>query len=169
MRESSGPRNGQKGLSDDATAQCGADCSAFTGSGCRTGEGRESPGGLAEAGDHPADLVPLADEVRLDGAKAGLATLGIAERECPAESADSRVGLGYVDPARGRPPKLVSHERRRRTVEAVRQRLGPKQISKRRTCRVLEQPRGSQRYQSKKVDEDRQLLGQMRRVFELHP
>ncbi len=34
---------------------------------------------------------------------------------------------------------------------------------------MLGQPRGSQRYQSKKVDEDRQLLGQMRRVVELHP
>lgn len=47
--------------------------------------------------------------------------------------------------------------------------MGPEQISERRTCRVLEQPRGSQRYQSKKVDEERLLLGQMRRVVELYP
>ncbi len=34
---------------------------------------------------------------------------------------------------------------------------------------MLESPWASQRYQSKKVDEDRLLLGQMRRVVELHP
>jgi hypothetical protein len=54
-------------------------------------------------------------------------------------------------------------------AEAVRLRLEPEQISERRICRVLVQARGSQRYQSKKVYKDRLLLGQMRRVVELHP
>ena len=40
----------------------------------------------------------------------------------------------------------MSPERRRRAVSEVRRRLGPKRVSERRICRVLQQPRGTQRY-----------------------
>ena len=43
--------------------------------------------------------------------------------------------------------KLLSPERRRLTVAEVRRRLGPETVSERRACRVLGQPRTTQRYQ----------------------
>jgi putative transposase len=45
-----------------------------------------------------------------------------------------------------RPPKLVRPERRRRTAESVRRRLGLQQVSQRRICRVLGQSRSTPRY-----------------------
>jgi putative transposase len=58
----------------------------------------------------------------------------------------------------------VSPERRRRTVAGVRRRLGPDRISERRACRVLEQPRGTQRYQARRAEDEPQLLSVMRRL-----
>jgi putative transposase len=51
----------------------------------------------------------------------------------------------------------------------VRSRLGQEQVSERRVCRVLGQPRSTQRYAPKQPDEDRRLLRQMRRLVEAHP
>ena len=63
----------------------------------------------------------------------------------------------------------MSPERRRRTVEVVRSRLGPKPISERRICRVLGQSRSTQRYRRRKPDEDRRLIEELRRWCEWHP
>jgi putative transposase len=63
----------------------------------------------------------------------------------------------------------VSPERRRRTVEDVRRRLGPEQVSERRACRVLGQPRNTQRYRPcRRADEER-LLAQMRQLARQRP
>ena len=99
MKEPFGPRNGQKGFSDDEMTQCGADCSVAAGRGFRTGQGRESTGDMSEAGEHPVDVLPLADEVRFNGAEAGQTATGVAEGEREAEAAGSRAGLGHADPA----------------------------------------------------------------------
>lgn len=63
----------------------------------------------------------------------------------------------------------MSPERRRRTVEQVRRRLGQEKVSERRACAALSQPRTTQRYHPRKVDEDRRLIEQMRRLVESHP
>ena len=63
----------------------------------------------------------------------------------------------------------MSPERRRRTVEKVRRRLGPKQVSERRVCRALDQPRSTQRYRPKRPDMDRRLLDEMRRLVRNYP
>ncbi len=63
----------------------------------------------------------------------------------------------------------MSPERRRRTVAAVRSRLGPKPISERRICRVLGQSRSTQRYLHKKPDDDRRLIDELRRWCEWYP
>ena len=63
----------------------------------------------------------------------------------------------------------MNPERRRRAVEAVRCRLGPENISERRVCRALRQPRSTQRYRAKKPDTDRQLIAEMRRLVESLP
>ena len=63
----------------------------------------------------------------------------------------------------------MSPERRRRTVESVRRRLGHDKVSQRRACRALGQPRSSQRYQAKQPDMDRRLITEMRRLSESYP
>jgi len=63
----------------------------------------------------------------------------------------------------------VSPERRRRTVQSVRCRLGEDKISERRACRALGQPRGTQRYRPKRPDMDRGLLEEMRRLVKAWP
>ena len=63
----------------------------------------------------------------------------------------------------------MSPERRRRTVEKVRRRLGEEEVSARRACRALGQPRSTQRYRPKRPDMDRRLLSEMRRLAESYP
>ncbi len=63
----------------------------------------------------------------------------------------------------------MSPERRRRTVEGVRRRLGKDKVSERHACRALGQPRGTQRYRPKRPDMDRQLLDEMRCLVEDYP
>jgi len=63
----------------------------------------------------------------------------------------------------------VNPERRRRTVEAVRSRLGHDKVSERRTCQTLDQPRSTQRYHLKRPDKDRQLIDQLRGLVEWYP
>ncbi len=63
----------------------------------------------------------------------------------------------------------MSPERRRRTVEEVRRRLGPEKVSERRTCRVLGQPRNTQRYEARRPAQDQVLLKEMRRLARRRP
>jgi putative transposase len=63
----------------------------------------------------------------------------------------------------------VSPERRRRTIAEVRRRLGPEKVSERRACRVLEQPRNTQRYEARRPAQDQVLLKEMRRLARRRP
>jgi putative transposase len=61
--------------------------------------------------------------------------------------------------AKSRPAKdLLSPTRRRAVVELVKRRLG---VSEHRACKVIGQPRSSQRYEGRKTDRDHPLLEQM--------
>ncbi len=51
----------------------------------------------------------------------------------------------------------------------MRRRLGPDQVSQRRACRALSQPRSTQRYQPKQPDKDRPLLKAMRQIADARP
>jgi len=51
----------------------------------------------------------------------------------------------------------------------VRRRLGPNRFSERRTCRVLGQPRSTQRYKSLRPIKDRKLSAEMRRLARQRP
>jgi putative transposase len=63
----------------------------------------------------------------------------------------------------------VSPERRRRTIAQVRRRLGPEEVSERRACRVLDQPRSTQRYQSRRPQDESRLLREMRALARRRP
>lgn len=54
-------------------------------------------------------------------------------------------------------------------MDSVRRRLGPKKASERRVCRVLGQPRGTQRYESKRPQLDAELLAEMRSISAKRP
>ena len=58
----------------------------------------------------------------------------------------------------------MSPERKRRTVEEVRRRLGPEKVSERRACKVLGQPRGTQRYTKRRPADEAKLLEEMRQI-----
>ena len=64
---------------------------------------------------------------------------------------------------------LVNPERRRRTTTEVRRRLGPQKVSERRACRVLDQPRSTQRYPLRRVDDEPRLLREMRTLARQRP
>ncbi|MDP7638029.1 MAG: IS3 family transposase, partial [Phycisphaerae bacterium] len=51
----------------------------------------------------------------------------------------------------------------------MRRRLGREQVSERRACRTLGQPRSTQRYRPKRPDMDRRLLREMRRLVANYP
>ena len=54
-------------------------------------------------------------------------------------------------------------------MSTVRSRLGPERVSERRACRVLGQPRNTQRYQSRRVDDEPALLHEMRSLARQRP
>ena len=60
----------------------------------------------------------------------------------------------------------MSPTRRRQAVEQVCQRL---EVSQRRACQVVLQPRGTQRYAPRRVDEDKALIGDMKWLSRRHP
>jgi len=64
---------------------------------------------------------------------------------------------------------LIGPEHRRRTVQRVRRRLGHDHVSQRRVCRVLDQPRSTQRYRAKRPEQDRPLIEFMRRIADARP
>ena len=51
----------------------------------------------------------------------------------------------------------------------MRSRLGLERVSERRACRVLGQPRNTQRYQSRRVDDEPRLLREMRLLARQRP
>ena len=53
---------------------------------------------------------------------------------------------------------MISPARRRQAVEQVQQELG---VSERRACRVIGQPRATQRYQPKSADDEELLIKRM--------
>lgn len=91
----------------------------------------------------------------------GAETEGAGGRERAAEEAGGRTGIGQCDPEGGVPGKLVSPARRRRAVEAVCRGLS---VGERRACRVLGQPRSTQRYEVRVADDEAALV---ERVVEL--
>ena len=111
----------------------------------------------------------LADVIWRDGPADGQTVQGVGEGERPAQEARGRSGIGHGDPQGGSRPKRVDPERRRRAVNSVRRRLGHDQVSQRRSCKALGQPRSTQRYRAKRPEKDRALIGAMRRITDARP
>ena len=84
------------------------------------------------------------------------------ERECPTKENGGRAGSRHGDFERSCEGKPVSPERRRHTIAKVHRRLGLQKVSERRGCRVLDQPRSTLRYPSRRLGDEPRLLREMR-------
>jgi transposase len=104
--------------------------------------------------------------IRWDELTGGQAPQGAGERECPPEEVGRRTSTGHRHPKGGESGKLLSPTRRRAAVEHVGQQLG---VSERRACRVIGQPRSSQRYAGRKAERDRRLAERMVRLSRENP
>ena len=116
-----------------------------------------SPG----AGHHRADVLPVEAGVRRDEGEPGTAPEGARARERAPEASSGGLDTGQADPGGSGQGKLLSPEGRRRCVVRVRQQLG---ASERRACRVLGQPRTTQRRARKVASDEGALRGDIVRL-----
>lgn len=107
----------------------------------------------------------MASEVRWHAARHGEGAEGPSEGERTSEADGCQSGFGHGNPEGVGEGKLVSPERRRRTIEEIRRRLGPRRISERRVCRVLGQARSTQRYASRRPVDEAQLPKEMHPAY----
>lgn len=111
----------------------------------------------------------LASKVWWSETSDGQATESIRERESTAKEDGCRASSRYGHCQRGRQGKLLGPERRRRTVSTIRHRLGRGRILERRACCVLGQPRDTQRYKSRRANDEPALLHEMRLLSRQRP
>jgi hypothetical protein len=126
--------------------------------GGRAGGGSVDPRGCKEARHKRGDLPPLEKPLWRDESRCDEAPQAAGGRERSPQEDRRRSSSGHRHPKGGEQGKLLSPARRRAAVEHVRRHLG---ISERRACRVIAQPRSSQRYEGRKIDRDRALLERM--------
>ena len=107
-----------------------------------------------DLGGQRADVLPVAAGVWGDEGGPGSASEGAGARERTTEASGGEPDDRQADSGGSGPGKLLSPERKRRCVVHARQRLG---VSERRACRVLGQPRTTQR-RVKKVRSDEAAL-----------
>ena len=99
--------------------------------------------------------------VKLISREPGTAPEGARARERAPEASSGGLDTGQADPRGSGRGKLLSPERRRRCVVRVRQQLG---ASERRACRVLGQPRTTQRRARKVASDEGALRGDIVRL-----
>lgn len=88
------------------------------------------------------------------GHRAGQETERTGKRECALEERGGRLVFGQCHPQRGALKKVISPDGRRQAVEQVQAMMD---VSERHVCRVLGQPRATQRYK-KRITEDEEIL-----------
>lgn len=115
-------------------------------------QGKTVPRGLPGSGNRGTDVLPLAEGIWRAAVGAGPETQGTGERKRPTAAGGGGTDRGKADPEGHRPGKLISPERRRQAVRHARE----EGLSERHACRLVGQPRGTQRYQpTQRDDEDR--------------
>ena len=79
-------------------SHAGADHPEAPGGGVRAGPRSQDAGGVPEARDHRADVLPLAQGVRRSGARPGQASEGAREGELPATAPAARYARHMAEP-----------------------------------------------------------------------
>jgi hypothetical protein len=101
--------------------------------------------------DHRTDVLPVAERVWRAENRSGQAAQGVGAGEYALKTGRSRAHTRQGDPERGHREKLLSPARRRQTVEHGCATVG---LPERRACRVLGQPRSTQRHHGGPSDDD---------------
>jgi putative transposase len=109
---------------------------------------------VAQVARELGHLPPLEGSLRRHEPTRGQTPQGVGERERPPEEAPCRKGAGHRHAKGGESGKLLSPSRRRKAVKHLQKNF---RVSERRACRVVDQPRSSQRYLSTKADKDAAL------------
>ena len=118
------------------------------------GTGENRPGSMSGAGDIRANLLPLAERVWGYEHQPSAKTKNSGKGKRQTKAFSRRAFPGQCDPEGGALKKVISPDRRRQAVEQVQQALD---VSERRACRVLGQPRATQRYHKQIADDEEQL------------
>ena len=121
---------------------------------------------LPQGGDQRPDLLPLALPLRRDDARRGQGEQAPARGEQALKEGGGRFNARQPDPEEGGLGKLVGLERRRKRVNHVRAIF---KVSERRACRVLGQPRRTQRYIPKPDPVSDNLTAEIRMLALCHP
>src|SRR5206468_1329038 len=87
-------------------------------------------------------------------------------RERPPQAPHRRTRLGQADAPGGRPKKVVTAAQRRQAARDLQETFG---VSERRACRVLGQPRSTQRQAPKAKEKEGRLVARMLELVRLHP
>src|SRR5262249_7758996 len=130
------------------------------------GPGAQRRPGLPAPRRQRADPAPLAQPVRGPQARRGQETQGAGGRERAAEAPRRRAGPGQADAPGGRPKKVVTAGQRRQAARHLQEAFG---VSERRACRVLGQPRSTQRQKPKSNEEEGRLVAHMLELVRKHP
>src|SRR5262249_27292064 len=109
---------------------------------------------------------PLAQPVRRPQGRRGQKAPGAGGRERPPQAPRRRAGPGQADAPGGRAKKVVTADQRRQAVRCLQERFG---VAQRRACRVLGQPRSTQRQAKKTREEEARLGSRMLELGGQHP
>src|SRR5258706_16136617 len=110
---------------------------------------------MPAAGSQRTDISSLAESVRGHEGSGGQAPQGAGDREPPAKEGGGRSDPGQADSGGSAEGKIASPARRR---EAAKQAQTACEVSERRACEVIEQPRSTQRYCPRVVEDEAVLV-----------
>src|SRR5215212_5994035 len=140
------------------TTLSGADHPQAPGCGGEASWQGNSPGGCHRARHQRGYVPPLEESLRRDELQRGQAPQGARKGEHPPEEAGCRAGSGHRHPQGSESKKLLSPARRRKAVLHVQKKF---ELSERRACQIVGQPRSTQRYVDRRAEGDRPLLERM--------
>src|SRR5271157_3496456 len=133
------------GLDEEEATHAARDhCEAARG-GSRPQPGRDDRSGMPEAGDQRADVPSLAASLQWDEGAGDGAVERVGKRKCAVEEDRGATGHGHRRAEGSQPKKLVSPAGRRRAVEHL---LAEWRYTERNACRLVKQPRSTQRYET---------------------
>src|SRR5215213_4361948 len=150
--------SGRRTLEVGQETHTGANRPQAPGGGGEVGWRGNSSGGCQRTRHQRGYVPPLEESIRWDEFQRGQTPQGARKGERPPEEAGCRAGSGHRHPKGGESGKLLSPARRRKAVCHTQRYF---RVSERRACRVLDQPRSSQRYVSAKAVKDTAVVQKM--------
>src|SRR5229473_5053943 len=128
--------------------------------------GRNDRSGLPKAGDQRTDVSSLAASLRRDEGAGDGADERVGKRKRAAEEDRGAASHGHRRAKGSQPKKLVSPAGRRRAVEHL---LEEWRYTERSACRLVKQPRATQRYEARINYEERRIRKRLHELAKKHP